>query len=75
MRDGPAAGLTLIDALLARGELTDYHLIHAARADCFRRLGDLEQARAAYRQALAHTSQSPEQRFLLGRLAELDAPV
>ncbi len=75
MRDGPAAGLALIDALLARGELTDYHLIHAARADCFRRLGDLEQARAAYRQALAHTSQSPEQRFLLGRLAELDAPV
>jgi len=75
MRDGPAAGLTLIDALLARGELTDYHLIHAARADCFRRMGDLEQARAAYRQALAHTGQSPEQRFLLRRLAELDAPV
>ena len=75
MRDGPAAGLALIDALLARGELTDYHLIHAARADCFRRMGDLEQARAAYRQALAHTGQSPEQRFLLRRLAELDAPV
>lgn len=74
MRDGPAEGLALIDALLARGELGDYHLAHAARADCFRRLGDLEQARAAYRQALAHTGQSPERRFLMRRLAELDEP-
>lgn len=72
MRDGPAAGLALIDTLLARGELSDYHLAHAARADCFRRMGERTQARAAYQQALAHTSQSPEQRFLLRRLAELD---
>jgi RNA polymerase sigma-70 factor (ECF subfamily) len=73
MRDGPAAGLALIDALLARGELADYHLTHAARADCYRRMGDLEQATAAYRQALVHTGQAPEQRFLLRRLEELDA--
>lgn len=71
MRDGPAAGLALIDALLARGELADYHLMHAARADCYRRMGDPEQARAAYQQALAHTGQSPERRFLLRRLEEL----
>lgn len=74
MRDGPAAGLALIDNLLARGELADYHLVHSARADCFRRMGDLAQARAAYREALAHTGQVPEQRFLQRRLAELGEP-
>jgi RNA polymerase sigma-70 factor (ECF subfamily) len=71
MRDGPAAGLTLIDGLLASGELSDYHLAHAARADCYRRMGDLAQARAAYHQALTHTVQLPEQRFLHRRLAEM----
>jgi RNA polymerase sigma-70 factor, ECF subfamily len=71
MRDGPAAGLALIDALLARDELSDYHLAHAARADCYRRMGDLAQARAAYHQALTHTVQLPEQRFLQRRLAEM----
>jgi RNA polymerase sigma-70 factor (ECF subfamily) len=71
MRDGPAVGLALIDALLARGELTDYHLAHAARADCYRRMGDWSQARTAYQQALAHTVQLPEQRFLQRRLAEM----
>ena len=73
MRDGPAAGLTLIDAILARGDLADYHLAHAARADLCRRLGRTADARAAYERALALTRQEPERRFLRGRLAELRA--
>ncbi len=71
MRDGPVAGLTLIDAILARGELADYHLAHAARADLCRRLGRREEARASYSRALALTRQEPERRFLDRRLAEL----
>ncbi len=71
MQDGPAAGLVLIDAILARGELKDYHLVHAARADLYRRLGNTTQARAAYEQALSLTSQMPERRFLERRLREL----
>jgi RNA polymerase sigma-70 factor, ECF subfamily len=71
MRDGPAAGLALVDAILARGELADYHLAHAARADLARRLGRTDEARASYRQALALTSQASEQRFLARRLGEL----
>jgi RNA polymerase sigma-70 factor (ECF subfamily) len=71
MRDGPPAGLNLIDRILERGELTDYHLAHAARADLFRRLGEVEPARTAYRQALALARQEPERRFLERRLAEL----
>lgn len=71
MRDGPAAGLTAVDAILERGELADYHLAHAARADLCRRLGRTAQARAAYEQALALARQEPERRFLAGRLAEL----
>ena len=71
MRDGPAAGLALIDAILARGELADYRLAHAARADLCRRLGRAAEARAAYEQALALTRQEPERRFLERRLAEL----
>ncbi len=71
MRDGPAAGLTLIDALLARGELADYHLAHAARAELCRRLGETEEARAAYERALALAQQEPERRFLARRLADL----
>ncbi|AOV15779.1 RNA polymerase subunit sigma-24 [Acidihalobacter aeolianus] len=73
MHDGPAAGLALIDALLQRGELTDYHLTHAARADLNRRLGQVEQACAAYEQALALAKQAPERLFLERRLAELHA--
>lgn len=72
MRDGPAAGLRLVDAILGRGELADYHLIHAARADLCRRLGQNEEARAAYERALALTKQEPERRFLEKRRAELD---
>jgi RNA polymerase sigma-70 factor, ECF subfamily len=71
MRDGPAAGLALIDAILARGELTGYHLVHAARADLCRRLGHTEAARAAYARALELARQGPERRFLERRLAEL----
>ena len=72
MRDGPAAGLALIDAILARGELADYHLAHAARADLCRRLGQTDQAHAAYQQALALARQEPERRFLERRLAEFE---
>jgi RNA polymerase sigma-70 factor (ECF subfamily) len=72
MRDGPAHGLELIESLLERGELADYHLAHAARADLCRRLGRDRDARAAYERALALTSLEPERRFLERRLAELD---
>jgi RNA polymerase sigma-70 factor (ECF subfamily) len=71
VRDGPAAGLSLVDALLEDGELTDYHLAHAARADLCRRLGRRADARAAYERALALTRLEPERRFLERRLAEL----
>jgi RNA polymerase sigma-70 factor, ECF subfamily len=71
MRDGPLAGLTLIDAILARGELGDYHLAHSARADLCRRLGRTVDARAAYQRALALTRQAPVRRFLERRLDEL----
>jgi RNA polymerase sigma-70 factor (ECF subfamily) len=71
MRDGPQAGLALIDALLERGELGNYHLAHAARADLCRRLGKNAEACASYERALALTRQEPERRFLERRLAEL----
>jgi RNA polymerase sigma-70 factor (ECF subfamily) len=71
MRDGPTAGLALIDAILGRGDLADYHLAHAARADLCRRLGRTAEARASYERALSLTEQKPERRFLERRLAEL----
>jgi len=71
MRDGPETGLALVDALLERGELADYRLAHAARADLSRRLGRNADARAAYERALGLTRQEAEQRFLKRRLAEL----
>jgi RNA polymerase sigma-70 factor, ECF subfamily len=71
MRDGPAAGLALVDAILARGELEEYHLAHSARADLCRRLGRTAEARAAYERALALARQEPERRFLARRLGEL----
>jgi RNA polymerase sigma-70 factor (ECF subfamily) len=73
MRDGPEAGLEAIDRILARGELTDYRLAHAARADLLRRLGRSDEARAAYERALELTSQEPERRFIERRLRELEA--
>jgi len=71
MRDGPAAGVELIDAILARGDLADYHLAHSARAELCRRAGRTDDARASYRRALALAKQEPERRFLEARLAEL----
>jgi RNA polymerase sigma-70 factor (ECF subfamily) len=73
MRDGPLAGLLVIDAILARGDLADYHLAHSARADLCRRLGRMAEARASYQQALGLTRQEPERRFFERRLAELRA--
>jgi RNA polymerase sigma-70 factor (ECF subfamily) len=72
MRDGPEAGLGLIDGLLARKELADYHLTHSARADLLRRLGRKAEAIAAYRGALGLARQEPERRFLEKRLSELE---
>jgi RNA polymerase sigma-70 factor (ECF subfamily) len=71
MRDGPAAGLALVDAILARGDLADYQPAHAARADLCRRLGRVSEARAAYGRALELTNQGAARRFLERRLAAL----
>ena len=68
MRDGPAVGLSLIDAILARGELADYQFAHSARGELLRRLGRNQEARAAYERALALTSQQTERSFLTNRL-------
>lgn len=73
MRDGPAAGLALVEALLARGELDNYHLAHSARADLCRRLGRVADACASYERALSLARQEPERRFLERRLQELRA--
>ncbi|UST94235.1 RNA polymerase sigma factor [Pseudomonas siliginis] len=70
-RDGALAGLLLIEGILARGELQDYHLAHSARAEFCRQLGRVEQARAAYQRALELTRQEPERRFIEGRLRDL----
>ncbi len=71
MRDGPSNGLNLIDAILARGDLTEYHLAHAARADLCRRMGRIEEARDSYTRALGLSRQEPERRYLEKRLKEL----
>lgn len=71
MRDGPSAGLALIDNILDAGDLANYHLAHSARADLYRQMGLLEEARASYRTALALARQDPERRFLERRLNEL----
>lgn len=73
MRDGPEAGLALIDAILERGDLRDYYLAHSARAELCRRLNRPDEARAAFERALSLTQQAPERRFLERRLAELPA--
>lgn len=74
MEQGPLAGLALVDDLLQRGELQDYHLAHSARGEFCRQLGRFDQARSAYEKALALTQQAPEKRFITGRLAELKSP-
>jgi RNA polymerase sigma-70 factor (ECF subfamily) len=71
MRDGPAAGLELVESLLASGDLEDYYLCHAAAADFHRQLGNAREAAAAYERALALTAQGPERRYLGQRLAEM----
>ena len=71
MRDGPQAGLDIVDEILGRGDLTGYHLAHATRADLCRRLGRTVDARASYQRALDLTQQAPERRFLERRLAEI----
>jgi len=73
MQGGPTAGLALIDALLAGGELADYYLAHSARAELCRRLGNIAEARISYERALGLAQQEPERRFLSGRLRALPA--
>lgn len=73
MRDGAAAGLALVDEILASGDLEGYHLAHSARAELCRRLGQTADARKSYERALALTRQDPERRFLQKRLAELQS--
>jgi RNA polymerase sigma-70 factor, ECF subfamily len=73
MHDGPAAGLAIVDAIMARGDLDGYHLAHSARADLCRRLGRTADARLAYQRALELVRQEPARRFLEKRLRELDA--
>jgi RNA polymerase sigma-70 factor (ECF subfamily) len=72
MRDGPETGLVLVDDILGNGDLSDYHLAHAARADLCRRLGRTDDARQSYQRALELAKQEPEQRFLRNRLRELE---
>jgi RNA polymerase sigma-70 factor (ECF subfamily) len=72
MREDPAAGLELVDAILARGDLSNYPLAHSTRAELCRRLGRTEEARTAYQQALALSGQGPERRFLERRLTRLN---
>ncbi len=71
MRDGPEAGLVLIDAILKRGDLVDYHLAHAARAELCRRSGKMSEAKNSYERALSLARQEPERRFLTRRLSEI----
>jgi RNA polymerase sigma-70 factor (ECF subfamily) len=73
MRDGPQAGLAIVDEILSAGHLAEYHLAHAARADLCRRLGNVDEARGSYERALALARQEPERQFLRRRLAELAA--
>jgi RNA polymerase sigma-70 factor, ECF subfamily len=73
MCEGPESGLAIVDAILARGDLADYHLAHSARADLCRRLGRVEEATRSYKRALALTTQAPERRFIERRLGQLRA--
>jgi RNA polymerase sigma-70 factor (ECF subfamily) len=71
MRDGPESGLAIIESLLSRGDLADYHLAHSAHADLCRRAGRIEAARTSYARALALARLEPERRFLAQRLRDL----
>ena len=72
MRDGPLAGLSLVDEILERGRLEDYYLAHSVKADLCRRLGRAAEARVSYERALSLTEQEPERRFLRRRISELE---
>ncbi len=72
MRDGPAAGLALMEEIIDRGALSDYRFAHSARADMYRRLGRIGEARSAYARALELTEQEAERRYIAGRIAELE---
>jgi RNA polymerase sigma-70 factor (ECF subfamily) len=72
MLDGPAAGLAILEAILARGDLSEYRFAHAARADMYRRLGRASEAQSSYDHALALTQQGAERRFLAARIADLE---
>ena len=72
MRDSPAAGLAIVDDILARGDLKNYYLSYSVRADLYRRMGRKDEARADYQRALSLTQQAPERRFLERRLCELE---
>jgi RNA polymerase sigma-70 factor (ECF subfamily) len=74
MVDGPGPGLALIDALSATGELDEYHLLHAARADLLRRMGSTVEAAKSYERALALATNESERRFLKRRLREVQSP-
>ena len=71
MRDGPEAGLALIDSILVRGDLTDYPLVHSARAELCRRIGRTAEAVESYQRALSLSRQEPQRRFLEQRLLEM----
>jgi RNA polymerase sigma-70 factor (ECF subfamily) len=73
MVDGPASALALVDDLARGGELDDFHLLHATRADFLRRLGRLKEAAASYRRAIALVSNDSERRFLEGRLEQMQS--
>jgi RNA polymerase sigma-70 factor (ECF subfamily) len=73
MRDGPLAGLALIDTILKRGDLNDYHLAHAARADLCRRLGKTTEARLSYERAIGLTKQESQRQFLERQLVKLES--
>jgi RNA polymerase sigma-70 factor (ECF subfamily) len=74
MVDGPGPALALIDALASSGDLDNYHLLHAARADLLRRMGSLKEAAKAYSHALTMVGNASERRFLERRLREVQAP-
>jgi RNA polymerase sigma-70 factor (ECF subfamily) len=75
MAEGRRQGLALIDELAASGELEGYHLLHAARADLLRRIGEASEAAESYRRALALVTNDTERRFLERRLREVELPV
>jgi RNA polymerase sigma-70 factor (ECF subfamily) len=72
MRDGPEAGVAIIDSILDRGELADYHLVHSAKAELLRRAGRGQEAAKSYRRAIELAKLEPERRFLERRLEELE---